>query len=100
MKLLNFIKNVGTSLRKEIPEAKSLGKSCAIQIAILGCMFGISWCIGWIANLFIPATIFPSGNPTTMLVGAIVIVTLFFLLCAVFAVINFYNTLKKIWDKS
>jgi hypothetical protein len=35
-----------------------------------------------------------------MLVGSIVIVTLFFLLCAVFAVINFYNTLKKIWDKS
>jgi|LakMenE18May11ns_1017448.scaffolds.fasta_scaffold9269073_2 hypothetical protein len=100
MKILNFIKNILKALGKELPEAKSFVKSCGVSLAMLGSFLCVFWVLGWIAEQFIPETIFPNGNPGTLIIGVMVVVALCSLICAVFLTMNIYVTLKKIWDES
>lgn len=103
MKILNFIKNIWEGLKNELPEAKSFGKSCGVSLAIFGSFLCVFWIMGWIAEQFIPETIFPNSDPAeigTLGIGAMVTTALIFLMCAIFVTLNTYATLKKIWDKS
>ena len=100
MKILNFIKNIWEALKNELPEAKSFGKSCGVLLAMFGSFLCVFWVLGYIAEQFIPESIFTDGHPGTLGIGAMVAIALFFLMCAIFATLNAYATLKKIWDKS
>ena len=106
MKILNFIKNILKALGEELPEAKSFGKSCGVSLAIGGSLLCVFWILGWIAEQFIPETIFTNnhlftnGHPGTLGIGAMATIALFFLMCAISATLNTYAALKKIWDKS
>ena len=103
MKILNFIKNILKALGEELPEAKSFGKSCGVSLALFGSCLCVFWIMGWIAEQFIPETIFPNSDPAeigTLGIGAMVTTALFLLMCAIFATLNAYVALKKIWDKS
>lgn len=106
MKILNFIKNIWEALKNELPEAKSFGKSCGESLAFFGSLLCVFWIMGWIAEQFIPESIFTNshlftyGHPGTLGIGAMVTTALFLLMCAIFATLNAYVALKKIWDKS
>jgi hypothetical protein len=100
MKILNFIKNIWEALKNELPEMKSFVKSCGVWLAMFGSFLCVFWVLGYIAEQFIPESIFPNDHPSTFAIGAVMGVFMFFLMCAIFATLNIYATLKKIWDKS